>query len=53
MSDNSRGNGETILVVDDTEIFLDFLVVALKGANFHVISANSGPNAVALGKHEG
>jgi two-component system cell cycle sensor histidine kinase/response regulator CckA len=48
MSDNPEGNGETILVVDDEEIFRDFLVVALKSANFNVISANSGPNAVAL-----
>jgi DNA-binding response OmpR family regulator len=48
MSDNSRGNGETILVVDDTEIFRDFLVVALKRANFKVICAVSGPTAVVL-----
>src|SRR5580658_8640154 len=48
MSDNPRGNDETILVVDDSEIFRDFLVVALRIANFNVISANSGPNAVAL-----
>src|ERR1700684_2478904 len=48
MPDLSRGNGETILVVDDTEILRDFVVVTLKGANFNVISANSGPNAVAL-----
>jgi DNA-binding response OmpR family regulator len=37
---------ETILVVDDTEIFRDFVVVALESANFNVISANSGPNAI-------
>jgi DNA-binding response OmpR family regulator len=48
MSDTSRGNGETILVVDDTEILRDFLIVALKRANFNVISSDSGPNAVAL-----
>src|ERR1700679_2866120 len=48
MPDNSRGKGETILVVDDSEIFRDFLVVALKRANFNVISADSGPNAVVL-----
>lgn len=48
MSDNPREKGETILVVDDTEIFRDFLVLALKRANFNVISADSGPNAVAL-----
>jgi DNA-binding NtrC family response regulator len=48
MSDNPRGNGETLLVVDDEEIFRNFLVVALERANFNVISANSGPNAVAL-----
>ena len=48
MPDNSRGNNETILVVDDSEIFRDFLVVALERANFNVISADSDPNAVAL-----
>jgi DNA-binding NtrC family response regulator len=48
MSDNPRGNGETICVVDDSEIFRDFLVVALERAGFNVISADSGPNAVAL-----
>jgi DNA-binding NtrC family response regulator len=48
MSDNSRGNGETVLVVDDSEIFRDFLVATLERANFDVISADSGPNAVAL-----
>jgi two-component system cell cycle sensor histidine kinase/response regulator CckA len=48
MSDNPRGEGETILVVDDTEVFRDFLVLALKRANFNVISAHSGPHAIAL-----
>jgi DNA-binding NtrC family response regulator len=48
MSNNSRGNGETVLIVDDSEIFRDFLVAALERANFNVLSTDSGPNAVAL-----
>lgn len=48
MSEKSRRNGLTVLVVYDTEIVRDFLVVILKRANFNVISADSGPNALAL-----
>jgi hypothetical protein len=31
MSDDSKGNGETILVVDDNQLLLDYLVVASLG----------------------
>ena len=48
MLNSVQGKLETILVVDDTEIFREFVVTALESANFHVISANSGPNAINL-----
>ena len=51
MFDNSRGNGETILVVDDDVILRDFLVAALKKANFNVLSSDSGPHAIALAEN--
>ncbi len=39
---------ETILVVDDNEPLRTFVVDALTRANFNVISADSGPNAISL-----
>ena len=39
---------ETILVVDDTDIVLNLVVTILEAANFHVLRANSGPDAVKL-----
>ena len=38
---------ETILVVDDTDI-LGTVVAVLQDAKFHVLHANSGPNALKL-----
>jgi DNA-binding response OmpR family regulator len=48
MSDSLRGTLETILLVDDDEILRKLLVTVLENANFKVLSADSGPSAVAL-----
>jgi DNA-binding NtrC family response regulator len=39
---------ETILVVDDEEALLDIVVKILEGANFRVLSADSGAAAIEL-----
>ena len=39
---------ETVLVVDDDEETLDVVVAILKRANFRVLSADCGPNALKL-----
>ena len=39
---------ETILIVDDNPAVLKFVGVALKEANFVVVSANSGPSAIQI-----
>jgi two-component system cell cycle sensor histidine kinase/response regulator CckA len=39
---------ETILVVDDAEQVLNVVVRILESAQFHVLHANSGPNALAV-----
>ena len=39
---------ETILVVDDTDFVREVLVAILKYANFAVLQANNGPNALKL-----
>jgi two-component system cell cycle sensor histidine kinase/response regulator CckA len=45
---------ETILVVDDDEEVLSVVIDILKGANFRVLSAKSGPDALKLaGKTNG
>ena len=48
MPDSLGGTLETILVVDDDEAVLRVVVAILKRANFQVLSANSGPNALKL-----
>jgi DNA-binding response OmpR family regulator len=48
MSDSLRGTIETILVVDDTETILKLVVAFLEDANFVVLSADSGENAIKL-----
>ena len=42
--------GQTILVVDDNETVLTFVVAILKRANFQVLSADNGANAIELAK---
>jgi DNA-binding NtrC family response regulator len=48
MPGSLRGTLETILVVDDDEEVLKVVVAILKNADFRVLSANSGPNAIKL-----
>jgi len=48
MPDSLRGTLETILVVDDDEEVLTVVTAILKRANFRVLSAKSGPNALKL-----
>jgi len=48
MSSPSKGNRETILVVDDTPSILDVVVKILEAENFHVLSAASGHSALQL-----
>jgi DNA-binding NtrC family response regulator len=43
-----KGTLETILVVDDDEEVLQIVVAILKHANFRVLSANSGPDALKV-----
>jgi DNA-binding NtrC family response regulator len=47
------GKLETILVVDDNKAVLNVVVAILEKANFQVLSAYSGPNAIELAKGEG
>ena len=49
MSGSREGTLETILVVDDDEV-LKVVVAILKRANFRVLSANSGPDALKVAK---
>jgi DNA-binding NtrC family response regulator len=44
---------ETILVVDDNEAVLGAVVAVLEGEGFRVLSANSGPAALALAEGAG
>jgi two-component system, cell cycle sensor histidine kinase and response regulator CckA len=39
---------ETILVVDDTEMVRELVVGILQGANFHVLQANNGEEALKV-----
>ena len=48
MSDSLKGTLATILVVDDTEIVLKAVVAVLQNANYRVLPANSGPDAIKL-----
>ena len=48
MSDSRKRELETILVVDDAEMLRTFVVAILERADFNVISADSGPYAIAL-----
>ena len=51
MPDSRRGTLETILVVDDDEDVLMVVVAILKRANFRVLSATSGPDALKLAEN--
>ena len=51
MSDFLKNTLATILVVDDTEIVLKTVVAVLEQANYRVLSADSGPNAIKLAEH--
>jgi DNA-binding NtrC family response regulator len=48
MSDSLRGSLQTILVVDDNASVRDFVVAVLERANFRVLSADSGANAIKV-----
>jgi len=48
MADLLNGMLETILVVDDHEAVLNSVVTVLENANFVVLSANSGANALKV-----
>ena len=48
MSDLLKETLDTILVVDDHEAVLNSVVAVLEHANFVVLSANSGANAIKL-----
>ncbi len=50
MPDALTGALETILVVDDDEQVLSVVAAILKGANFRVLSADSGASAIELAK---
>jgi len=50
MLDTCAEKRETILVVDDDEAVRALVVAILERADFKVISADSGPNAVSLSK---
>ena len=41
---------ETILVVDDNELVLHLVAAILRSANFRVLSANNGPEAIELAR---
>jgi CheY-like chemotaxis protein len=49
MPDSLKDTLETILVVDDTKEVLGMVVRTLENANFHVLSAGNGPDALKLG----
>ena len=48
MPDSRKGTLETILVVDSDETVLKTVVTLLKDANFRVLLADSGANAIKL-----
>jgi DNA-binding NtrC family response regulator len=48
MPGSLKGTLETILVVDDDEEVLKIVVAILKRADYRVLSADSGPNAVKV-----
>jgi DNA-binding response OmpR family regulator len=48
MSDRRKGKPETILVVDNDEQVRTSVVALLERADFNVIWADSGPNAISL-----
>src|ERR1035441_8816342 len=48
MPNSREGTLETILVVDDDNDVLKAVVTILKRADFRVLSANSGPNALKV-----
>jgi hypothetical protein len=52
-SSSPKGTLETILVVDDNEDVLKVVVQILKKANFRVLSATSGPDALKLAEETG
>jgi len=51
MADSVGEKLETILVVDDSPAVLGLVVAILKAANFNVLQADSGPQAVELAKN--
>jgi DNA-binding response OmpR family regulator len=51
MSDSLGCTTETILVVDDAEMIRKLVVAFLEDANFVVLSADSGENAIKLATH--
>jgi DNA-binding NtrC family response regulator len=53
MPDDVTGTLETILVVDDDQAVLKVVVAILKSADFRVLSAHSGPDAIELSKKTG
>jgi two-component system cell cycle sensor histidine kinase/response regulator CckA len=48
MPDSLNRTLETILVVDDTKEVLEMVARTLQNANFHVLSAGNGPDALKL-----
>lgn len=48
MPGSSKGTLETILVVDDNEVVLKVVIAVLQDANFQVLSADNGANALKL-----
>src|ERR1051325_6335613 len=48
MPDSTSRTVATILVVDDNKSILRMVVAVLRSANFRVLSANSGPQALKL-----
>ena len=48
MDESFKQRGETILVVDDTDITLNLVASILKTANFTVLGASNGPAALEL-----
>ena len=48
MPGSLKNTPETILVVDDNKEVLEMVVRTLENANFHVLSAGNGPDALKL-----
>jgi len=53
MSESLKGTLETILVVDDNALVLKVVSRIVEGANFCVLQANNGAEAIALAKSVG